>query len=66
MTYSRDTTLLTPAEIEELREDNRRAAALARELIRAEIRENSQAAEKITETARQLQAAQGRNASVSA
>jgi hypothetical protein len=57
MTYSRDTTLLTPAEIEELREDNRRAAALARELIRAEIQGNSQAAEKIMETARQLQAA---------
>ena len=36
MTYSRDNTLLTPAEIEKLREDNRRSGEIIRELFRAE------------------------------
>jgi hypothetical protein len=67
MTYSRDTTIseltgqlvstrLTPSEIEEFREDNRRAAAKARELIRAEMR-GIEAAEAIIETMRRLEAA---------
>ena len=61
MSDSRDTTLLTPAEIEQLREDNRRAGELARELIRAEKEgsrnQGPQAAEAILEVTRQLQEA---------
>ncbi|WP_210161070.1 hypothetical protein [Microvirga lotononidis] len=61
MTSSRDTSRLTPAEIEDLREDNRRAAELARELIRAEKKSSKNqgphAVEAILEVARQMQAA---------
>lgn len=53
MSDSRDSTLLTPAEIEQLREDNWRAGDRARELIRAKI-QRQKAAEKLEETSGQL------------